>query len=92
MDIEQELQTILKKKLKGDFSATASLTDAGLDSLDIIELAFDVEDKFDIQFPQIGKEMMSLTFGDLTRLVEQQLAVKSNATVVNSKSWNAAPS
>jgi acyl carrier protein len=92
MDIEQELQAIVRKKVKEDFGASTKLADAGLDSLDVIELAFDIEDEFGIQLPQVGNEAMSLTFGELARLVEQQLAAKGDATVVTPRSRDATPS
>ena len=76
MDVEQELQAIVTKKVKDHLELGTKLTDAGLDSLDIIEIAFDIEDKFKIQLPQIAGEMVTFTYGDLCRLVEQQLAAK----------------
>lgn len=77
MNIEEELRAIVGKKSKEDIEAGTKLADAGLDSLDVIEIAFDIEDKFKIQLPQIQGEMVSFTYGDLCRLVEQQLAAKS---------------
>jgi acyl carrier protein len=81
MDVEQELRTILKKKLKEgvELDGGAKLADAGLDSLDIVEIVFDVEDKFKIQLPQIEGEMTAVTFRDLCSLVERQLAIKEAA-------------
>ena len=74
MDFEQELQAIVRKKVKADLAADTKLMDAGLDSLDVMELAFDIEDRFKIQLPQVGAELISFTYGDLCRLVEKQLA------------------
>jgi len=54
-----------------------ALVDAGLDSLDVMELAFDIEDRFKVQLPQIGTELISFTYGDLCRLVENQLAAEA---------------
>jgi acyl carrier protein len=73
MNIEQELNAIVVKKVKGAFSESSKLSEAGLDSLDVMELAFDIEDHFKIQLPQLGSEMLSVTFGDLCKLVQQQL-------------------
>lgn len=85
MDIEQQLQAILRTKLKEDIGPSTKLSDAGLDSLDVIEMGFDIEDKFKIQLPQIGGEMISFTYGDLLNLVEQQLAASNDAALPASK-------
>ncbi len=79
MTLEQELLPIVKRKTSSEIEAGTKLTDAGLDSLDVIEVAFDIEDKYKIQLPQIAGELMSFTYGDLCRLVEQQIAAKAAA-------------
>ena len=81
MDVEQELQAILRKKVKADLAADTKLMDAGLDSLDVMELAFDIEDRFKIQLPQVGAELISFTYGDLCRLVEKQLASQADSAL-----------
>ena len=81
MDVEQELQAIVRKKVKADLAADTKLMDAGLDSLDVMELAFDIEDRFKIQLPQVGAELVSFTYGDLCRLVEKQLASQADSTL-----------
>ena len=78
MDVERELQAIVAKKVKDHLELGTKLVDAGLDSLDVMELAFDIEDKFKVQLPQIGTELISFTYGDLCRLVEKQLAAKAD--------------
>ena len=82
MNVERELQTIIGKKVKEHLEASTKLTDAGLDSLDVIELAFDIEDRFKVQLPQIGAELISFTYGDLCRLVEKQLEAKADDALV----------
>ncbi len=90
MDVEQELQAIVRKKVKADLAADTKLMDAGLDSLDVMELAFDIEDRFKIQLPQVGAELVSFTYGDLCRLVEKQLASQAdNALAVPAASLSA---
>ena len=79
MNIQQELNGLVEKKVKGAFSDSSKLSEAGLDSLDVMELAFDIEDHFKIQLPQMGSEMLSVTFGDLCQLVQEQLALKNDA-------------
>src|SRR6266403_560645 len=77
MDVERELQAIVGKKVKNHLEPDTKLVDAGLDSLDVMELAFDIEDRFKVQLPQIGTELISFTYGDLCHLVEKQLAAKT---------------
>ena len=90
MDVEQELQAIVRKKVTADLAADTKLMDAGLDSLDVMELAFDIEDRFKIQLPQVGAELVSFTYGDLCRLVEKQLASQAdNALAVPAASLSA---
>ena len=82
MDVERELQAIIGKKVKDHLEPGTKLMDAGLDSLDVMELAFDIEDRFKVQLPQIGTELISFTYGDLCRLVEKQLAAKADDALV----------
>jgi acyl carrier protein len=79
MDIEQELRAILTKKLNPDtqIDNSTKLAEAGLDSLDVVEIAFDLEDKFHIQLPPLASQVSDVTFQDLKRLVEEQLAAKA---------------
>ena len=79
MDVERELQEMVGKKVKDHLEPGTKLMDAGLDSLDVMELAFDIEDRFKVQLPQIGAELISFTYGDLCRLVEKQLAAKADS-------------
>jgi len=82
MDVENELRVILRKKLAKDtpLDRNTKLADAGLDSLDIVEIAFDVEDKFRIQLPQVAAQTGEITFLDLHRLVEERLAAQMRET------------
>lgn len=82
MNVERELQTIIGTKVKDHLESGTKLMDAGLDSLDVMELAFDIEDRFKVQLPQIGTELISFTYGDLCRLVEKQLAAKAEDALV----------
>jgi hypothetical protein len=43
----------------------------------VVEIAFDVEDKFRIQLPPLASQVADVTFQDLKRLVEEQLAAKA---------------
>jgi acyl carrier protein len=79
MDTEQELRAIVIKKLTpgAQIDMNTKLADAGLDSLDVVEIAFDVEDRFRIQLPPLAGQITDVTFLDLYRLVEEKLAAKA---------------
>jgi acyl carrier protein len=79
MDTEQELRAIVIRKLTpgAQIDMNTKLADAGLDSLDVVEIAFDVEDKFRIQLPPMAGQITDVTFRDLYRLVEEKLAAKA---------------
>ncbi|MFQ5538554.1 MAG: acyl carrier protein [Gemmatimonadota bacterium] len=49
----------------------ADLASLGIDSLSMIELVFDVEDEFDIQFPE---DVEFKTLGEAVALIEQLIA------------------
>ncbi|MFA6619887.1 MAG: acyl carrier protein [Bacilli bacterium] len=52
-----------------------SLKDLGLDSLDVVEMCLDLEDKYQIQFTT--EELSSFkTIGDLLSSIEKKLAEK----------------
>jgi len=52
-----------------------SLKDLGLDSLDVVEMCLDLEDRFGIQFET--EELSSFkTIGDLFSSIEKKLAAK----------------
>ena len=78
MTLEDELRAIVRPKLKGkDVDLNMKLSDAGLDSLDLVEIGFDVEDKFRIQLPPLAAQAGDVTLMDLYRLVEEKLAAKA---------------
>ena len=74
MEIDEQLRAIVQKKAKREIDFGTTLSEAGLDSLDIIEIGFDVEDKFKVDLPQSQQEMANFTFGDLCRLIEERMA------------------
>jgi len=80
MSVEAELRAIIMKKAPEgtEFDLDSKLVDIGLDSLDVIEIVFEIEDKYGIQLPQNDEEAASATFKDLCNLVEKQLAEKSS--------------
>ncbi len=65
MNIDEKLQEVLSKKIKDvAFDKSASLESLGLDSLDKIDLLYEIEDVFGIEFS--NDEMTSfVTIGDI---------------------------
>jgi acyl carrier protein len=53
-EIGNEIDSIIVKRTKVDpslLTSNAQLSDLGIDSLDLIEVVFDLEDKFGIEIP-----------------------------------------
>jgi acyl carrier protein len=79
--VAEQLRNILTEKFsvpEERVQPGAKLEDLGLDSLDMIEVLFEVEDAFNIRVPEDGTEIRSATIQDLLdtvkRLVEEQQA------------------
>jgi acyl carrier protein len=78
MDIEEELRAIIRKKAtNASLAADTKLSDLGLDSLDLVEIVFEIEDKFRIQLPQNNADMATAQFDDLVRLVQKELGTQA---------------
>jgi len=53
------------------------LDELGLDSMQVVELIFDIEEKFDIQIPlNANMDIESKTVGDLIQAVDRLVAAK----------------
>mgnify|MGYP003350050171 FL=1 len=78
MSVEAELLVIVKKYMtqEMDIAPETKLTEMGLDSLDVVEIVFEIEDKYKIQLPQSSEEMATATFRDLCAIVEQRMSGK----------------
>ena len=75
MDIEEELRAIIRKKATdASLAPETKLSELGLDSLDLVEIVFEIEDKFRIQLPQNNADMGTAQFNDLVQLVRKELA------------------
>jgi len=77
----ETLETILVDKFsvpREVIRPEATLTELGLDSLDLIEVFFEVEETFNIRVPQDGATLRAATLQELldtvTRLVEEEHA------------------
>ena len=54
------------------------LDNLGLDSLQVVELIFDIEEKFDINLPvNANMDIASKTVGDLVQAVDKLVAAKA---------------
>ena len=73
MAIKSKLEEVFASKVKGaKFDENANLSDLGLDSLDKIELLYDIEDAFGIQFE--NDEMQNfVTAKDVKDAIEQKI-------------------
>jgi acyl carrier protein len=86
MSIEDELRTILGKWNKNNEVAlvpTMKLEDLNIDSLDLVEVMFEIEEKFDVSLMQGNQEAKSATLSDLCGWIEHQISLKEKpATLV----------
>ncbi|MGB8576176.1 MAG: phosphopantetheine-binding protein [Pseudolabrys sp.] len=65
----------------GTLNLSESLDNVGLDSMEVVSLIFDIEEKFNIQIPlNANMDIEGKTVADLIQAVDQLLAakVKSN--------------
>lgn len=78
MNVEKDLRSILGKWKKDEspLEATTRLEELEIDSLDLVEVIFEIEEKFDIQLAQSNEQAKSASFADLCGWIEQQLAAK----------------
>ncbi len=81
-DVAQDVMAIIKKKIRVDRSEIAMtdrLQDLGLESLDALELVFDIEEKFNIEIPVNANDANIggfETVADVVREVEKLVAMK----------------
>ena len=68
-----EIRQMFKERLNlKQLDETKSLNDLGLDSLDVVEMCLELEEKFDIQFET--EELSNFkTIGDLFASIEKKL-------------------
>lgn len=81
-DVAADVMAIIKKKIRVDRSEITmddKLRDLGLESLDALELVFDIEEKFDIEIPVNANDAQIGGFekiSDVVREVEAIIAKK----------------
>src|SRR5258708_28833702 len=79
MPIEDELRAILGKWNKNNeipLVPTMKLEDLNIDSLDLVEVMFEIEEKFDVSLTQGNQEARSATLSDLCGWIEHQISLK----------------
>ncbi len=64
---------------RSTLTPTSTLKDLGIDSLEAIETIFDVEEHFNINFPNQDSNLDDGTLAGLIGSVEQALALKASA-------------
>jgi len=64
---------------RATLTPASTLKDLGVDSLEAIETIFDVEEHFNINFPNQDPNLDDGTLGGLITSVEQALALKASA-------------
>ena len=83
MSVEQDVIAIIKKKIRierSEIGKDDKLQDLGLESLDALELVFDIEEKFNIEIPVNANDANIggfQTVGDVVREVEKLVAKKA---------------
>jgi acyl carrier protein len=81
-DVATEVMAIIKKKIRVDrteITMDDKLRELGLESLDALELVFDIEEKFDIEIPVNANDAQIGGFekvSDVVREVESIIAKK----------------
>jgi acyl carrier protein len=67
------------KHTGGALQLSDSLDDVGLDSMEVVSLIFDIEEKFNIQIPlNANMDINGKTVADLIQAVDQLVAAKVN--------------
>jgi acyl carrier protein len=78
-DVASDVIAIIRKKVPGDrdeIKLTDKLTDLGLESIDALEMIFDLEEKFGIQIPYNANSAATdfATVGDIVKAIEKLVA------------------
>ena len=82
MSVDQELEIILGKWKKNDAVSLVPSTKLGelnIDSLDLVEVMFEIEEKFDVSLMQSHQDARQASFADLVGWIEQQLSLQRSS-------------
>jgi acyl carrier protein len=81
-DVAKEILKIIADKMSKDFGVlnlSDTLDQLGLDSLQVVELTFVIEEKFDVEIPfNANFDIEAKTVSDLIQTVEGLLAAKAS--------------
>jgi acyl carrier protein len=82
VDVTADVTALIAKKVRVErptIELTDRLDDLGLESLDAVELIFDLEEKFDVQVPYNANSPKTefATVGDVVRAVQALVAEKA---------------
>jgi acyl carrier protein len=82
MDLETELSDIVHRKTADDIKIApgTKLAELGLDSLDLVEIVFEIEDRYKIQLSEKQEDLSTATVKDLCALVEGKLGNRTTLT------------
>jgi acyl carrier protein len=81
-DVASDVLAIISKKIRVDRPAlqlSDRLEDLGIESIDAVEMIFDLEEKFDIQIPYNANNARTEfdTVGDVVRAIETLIQEKT---------------
>ncbi len=84
-DVASDVIAIIAKKVPGDKAGDIQLSDnlqeLGLESIDALEMIFDLEEKFEIQIPYNANNAATdfSTVGDVTSAIQKLVDEKNSA-------------
>lgn len=79
-EVAQKVVDIIAREMKvepGTIKLESSLEDLKIESLDVVQIVFAIEETFDITIPSNDKEYELKTVADIVRGVERLMAQKS---------------
>jgi acyl carrier protein len=75
-----EMILVRSKYTGGTLQLSEPLDNLGLDSMEVVSLIFDIEEKFNIDIPvNANMDIESKTVGDLIKAVDQLIAAKEKS-------------
>ena len=75
-----EMITARTSHTGGTLDLSESLDNLGLDSMEVVALIFDIEEKFNIQIPlNANMDIESKTLGDLIQAVDRLIAARAKS-------------
>jgi acyl carrier protein len=81
-DLAADVIAIIAKRVPGrtdDLNLTDKLSELGIESIDAIDMIFDLEEKFEVDIPYNANSAQTdfSTVGDIVRAIEQIVARKA---------------